>query len=90
MPRPRRYSEHFATSDVAENLGTSNTTVGRYLAGERYPILKTMRQIERIFGWKVVDQIELIPDDGYNKVYGMALQAILDEHFSKKDSSESP
>jgi transcriptional regulator with XRE-family HTH domain len=81
----RGYSDHWRTEDVAAQLGTTKASIGRYLTGERYPTLKVMRKIEREFGWKVINQIDLMPDEGHDQLYGMALLQILNENFGPAD-----
>lgn len=65
---------------TARGLGTSDMTVYRYLNGISYPQVKMMRKIEVAFGWLARDQIELIPAEGHDLLYGMMLTNILDEH----------
>lgn len=54
---------------IAEKLGVDHSTVSRIRSGQRYPSRELMRRISEAFGWKVVFQLELLPDRGRNMHY---------------------
>jgi len=54
---------------IAERLGVDHSTVSRIRHGQRYPSRELMRRINEVFGWKVVHQLEFLPDKGRNMRY---------------------
>ncbi|ALY08938.1 helix-turn-helix DNA-binding domain protein [Arthrobacter phage Immaculata] len=59
---------------VAEKLNIDHSTVSRIRSGQRYPSRELMRRIEGIFDWKVVHQLELLPDKGRNMRYAQEFE----------------
>ncbi|ALY08560.1 helix-turn-helix DNA-binding domain protein [Arthrobacter phage Bennie] len=59
---------------VAEKLNIDHSTVSRIRSGQRYPSRELMRRIEGIFDWKVVHQLELLPDKGRNLRYAQEFE----------------
>jgi hypothetical protein len=76
----RRMTRHWDMTNVAYVLNCGKETVFRYLNGSRYPELRMMRKIEKIFHWSVAEQVALIPYQGYDAVYGLVLRNVLDEN----------
>lgn len=68
-------------SSVARLLGTTPTTVNRWLRSKRYPSIQMMRRIERRLGWSILDQLNHIPDVGYDRWYAARFEEILDARF---------
>jgi transcriptional regulator with XRE-family HTH domain len=56
---------------VAGDLGISAVQVHRILNGIRYPSLRIMRVVARVYKWPLMEQIALIPDEGCNEEYGL-------------------
>ena len=46
---------------LAALLGTKGPHFGRYLNGVDYPTFAMMQKFEVVFGWPVVEQVQLIP-----------------------------
>ena len=59
---------------IAEKLGVDHSTVSRIRSGQRYPSRELMRRISETFGWKVVHQLDLLPDRGRNLRYAQAFE----------------
>ncbi|ALY09805.1 HTH DNA binding protein [Arthrobacter phage Gisselle] len=59
---------------VAEKLSIDHSTVSRIRSGQRYPSRELMRRIEGTFDWKVVHQLELLPDKGRNMRYAQEFE----------------
>ncbi|AZS09231.1 helix-turn-helix DNA-binding domain protein [Arthrobacter phage OurGirlNessie] len=59
---------------VAEKLKIDHSTVSRIRSGQRYPSRELMRRIEGVFEWKVVHQLELLPDKGRNMRYAQEFE----------------
>ncbi|AZS08165.1 helix-turn-helix DNA-binding domain protein [Arthrobacter phage Huckleberry] len=59
---------------VAEKLNIDHSTVSRIRSGQRYPSRELMRRIEGTFDWKVVHQLELLPDKGRNLRYAQEFE----------------
>ncbi|ATW58742.1 HTH DNA binding protein [Arthrobacter phage Urla] len=59
---------------VAEKLNIDHSTVSRIRSGQRYPSRELMRRIEGTFDWKVVHQLELLPDKGRNMRYAQEFE----------------
>jgi len=70
--RPR--ASTWTQSMLAMLVGTRQEHLGRWLSGQRYPELRAMQRIEQIFEWPVVEQVQLIPHEGYDSRYGMVLR----------------
>jgi len=68
-------------SSVARLLGTTSATVNRWLKGKRYPSIQLMRRIERQLKWSLLDQLNYIPDMGYDTRYAARFEEILDARF---------
>jgi transcriptional regulator with XRE-family HTH domain len=64
-----------------EMIGVSEPQVSRYLDGTYYPTVQLMKRIEEILDWPVGDQVTLVPKEGTDPVYGMALKDALDHKF---------
>ena len=60
---------------LAERLGVDHSTVSRIRSGQRYPSRELMRRIHEAFGWKVEEQLALLPDRGRNLGYAQAFAA---------------
>jgi hypothetical protein len=69
--RPK--SETWTLSMLAMLVGVRSPQMGRWLSGQRYPDLKALQRIEKIFEWPVREQVDLIPHEGYDTRYGMVL-----------------
>jgi Helix-turn-helix len=72
---------------VGRQLGVTNTTVRHLLNGVRYPSLAVMRRIERAFGWSIVEQIQHIPDLGYDNRYADEFRYWLGERCEARSGS---
>ncbi|AZF97663.1 helix-turn-helix DNA-binding domain protein [Arthrobacter phage CallieOMalley] len=59
---------------VAEKLKVDHSTISRIRSGQRYPSRELMRRIEGEFDWKVVHQLELLPDKGRNLRYSQEFE----------------
>jgi transcriptional regulator with XRE-family HTH domain len=59
---------------IAEQLGVDHSTVSRIRSGQRYPSRELMRRIAEKFGWKVVHQLDLLPDRGRNLRYAQEFE----------------
>lgn len=59
---------------VAERLGVDHSTVSRIRSGQRYPSRELMRRISEKFNWKVVHQLDLLPDKGRNLRYAQEFE----------------
>jgi hypothetical protein len=77
---------------LAQLLGTNGPMIGRYLNGLSYPTLQMMQKFEIVFGWPLVEQVQLIPpywtwpDQRYEKTdhptdlrYAMMMHKIVKE-----------
>ncbi|ALY09174.1 helix-turn-helix DNA binding domain protein [Arthrobacter phage Chridison] len=62
---------------VAEKLGVNHSTVSRIRSGQRYPSRELMRKIEHEFDWKVVHQLDLLPDKGRNTRYANEFEKLI-------------
>lgn len=58
-------------TSVAARLGVNHSTVSRIRSGQRYPSRRLMRLIEETYGWKVAEQMALLPDAGRNRRYAI-------------------
>jgi transcriptional regulator with XRE-family HTH domain len=68
-------------SSIARLLETTPTTVNRWLRSKRYPSIQLMRRIERRLKWSLLDQLNYIPDSGYDPRYAARFEEILDARF---------
>lgn len=59
---------------IAEKLAVDHSTVSRIRSGQRYPSRELMRRISEAFGWKVVHQLDLLPDRGRNLRYAQEFE----------------
>lgn len=59
---------------VAEVLGVDHSTVSRIRSGQRYPSRELMRRISEKFNWKVVHQLDYLPDKGRNLRYAQEFE----------------
>ncbi|AOZ65067.1 helix-turn-helix DNA-binding domain protein [Arthrobacter phage GreenHearts] len=59
---------------VAEKLAVNHSTISRIRSGQRYPSRELMRKIEGEFDWKVVHQLDLLPDKGRNLRYAQEFE----------------
>lgn len=59
---------------VAEKLGVDHSTVSRIRSGLRYPSRELMRRISEQYNWKVVHQLDLLPDKGRNLRYAQEFE----------------
>jgi transcriptional regulator with XRE-family HTH domain len=69
---------------VAKRLGCRVANVSRWLAGVRYPELRTVLRIARAFDWPATEQIVLIPEDGHTDDWATAFRAVLDREYPLK------
>lgn len=76
----RKLPRDWTMVQAAYVLNCTVVTMFRYLNGTRYPEVRMMRRIERIFGWPATDQIQLIPYEGYDLTYGMVLRQVMEEN----------
>ena len=60
-------------------LGVSRPTMSRWRGGLLYPDIRTIKKIEKVFGWKAAEQIELIPIAGYDSRWSIVFNAVLVE-----------
>ena len=66
---------------IAALLGTEGSNFGRFINGVEYPNLAMMQKFEVVFGWPVVEQVQLIPYLwlGRDMRYAMVLKQHMDE-----------
>ncbi len=55
--KPGEWGQH----QLAALLGTNQQRYGRVLGGLEYPSLHLMQKFEVIFGWPMMEQVQLIP-----------------------------
>lgn len=84
-PRYRPTQGGWSHAMVGKRLGCQAVSVTRWLNAKRYPELRTMLRIQRIFDWPVTDQVVLVPEEGYNDRWSTAFKAVLDERFPLKE-----
>jgi transcriptional regulator with XRE-family HTH domain len=84
MPSDRIKNANLASA-AAELLGVEPYSIYRYVSGQRYPALPTIRRIEEVFSWSISDQVRLIPDVGNDHGYGLVLGEVLKEYFGDRD-----
>lgn len=78
-PGPHK-SFDWSYAQLAAIMGSSSASLSRYLTGTQYPQnLRTLQNIERTFGWLVVEQVQLIPHSGHDMRYAMVLRQVLNE-----------
>jgi transcriptional regulator with XRE-family HTH domain len=70
---------------VAKRLGCRVNNVTRWVTGVRYPELRTILRIARVFDWPADEQIMLIQEDGYTDDWATAFRAVLDTRFPLKE-----
>lgn len=80
----------WTTITVGRQLGVSDTMVRHYLRGLRNPSLITMRRIEQLYGWPLMEQISCLPDIGYDKRYGTEFTWWLNHHHDEGDAMHIP
>lgn len=60
-------------------VGVARPTVSRWKNGLAYPDIRTIKKIEKVFGWPAPEQIELIPMVGYDLAWSMVFNQVLNE-----------
>lgn len=81
MPHHADRNSNTVATLAAERLGVTTATIYKYITGQQYPTLPTLRRVEAKFGWSLVEQIRLIPDEPGDPSYGMVLEEVIREHF---------
>ena len=60
-------------------LGCARPTVTRWRNAVLYPDIRTIKKIEKVFGWPAAQQIDLIPMTGYDMRWSLVFNEILKE-----------
>lgn len=64
---------HITDRSIAERLGISVTFVNMLRRGKRTPGPTTMLAIERVFGWKMQDQVKAAEEGTYASGFAAAV-----------------
>lgn len=60
-------------------LGVSRPSVSRWRNALLYPDIRTIKKIEKVFGWPAADQIDLIPMAGYDERWSLVFNKVVNE-----------
>lgn len=60
-------------------LGVSRPSVSRWRNALLYPDIRTIKKIEKVFGWPAADQIDLIPMAGYDERWSLVFNKVINE-----------
>lgn len=75
----RKAAEGWTEYQLSRIIGVTSPTFVRWRSGQRYPEIRMLKKIEKIFGWPAREQIDLIPATGYDLSWSMKFNQILNE-----------
>jgi hypothetical protein len=61
------------------------TAVSRWLAGDNYPELRTLKKIGAAYSWPARDQVDLIPIEGHDETWASAFREVLNAHYGGEE-----